>query len=343
VKVLHIANFGYRNHGEAFYNTDRKISAGFTENGHLVYEFSFRDMARLGTIWRTKKMGAGWANQEVIQVADRVEPDLILIGHSELLEVKTLRALKQRLPHTPIALWYVDALFDQHKTGFIFELSPYLDAVFATTGGEQLQQLGGQHLARAYFPNPVYGAVESLKNFEKNGFEYDFIFCGSVGGDPVREAFLTTVRDGLSDLSVRFCGAFGQPIVKGAAYIETLSHAKMGLNYSRRNDVCLYSSDRIAQLTGNGLLTFSPRIPQFDQVYRENELVYFDDVADLIEKAHFYQQHPEQAQMIAHAGWQRAHDVCATHVVTRFMQEVIFNQPLSQTYPWRDHMYRQGQ
>lgn len=58
----------------------------------------------------------------------------------------------------------------------------------------------------------------------------------------------------------------------------------MGLNYSRKNDVTLYSSDRIVQLTGNGLLTFSPRIPGFDQLYTEQEVVYFDDQFDLAEK-----------------------------------------------------------
>ncbi len=58
----------------------------------------------------------------------------------------------------------------------------------------------------------------------------------------------------------------------------------MGLNYSRRNDVTLYSSDRIVQLTGNGLLTFSPRIPGFEKLYTEQEVVYFDDQFDLAKK-----------------------------------------------------------
>lgn len=57
MKILHIANFGFNKQGAHFYCTDRKISAGLIENGHFVYDFSFRDMARMGTIFKTKKLG----------------------------------------------------------------------------------------------------------------------------------------------------------------------------------------------------------------------------------------------------------------------------------------------
>ena len=46
-----------------------------------------------------------------------------------------------------------------------------------------------------------------------------------------------------------------QPIW-GDEFIEKISNSSMGLNLSRGMPTKYYSSDRIAQLLGNGLLTF---------------------------------------------------------------------------------------
>ncbi|KAA5746821.1 hypothetical protein F3G21_18750, partial [Acinetobacter baumannii] len=100
MKILHIANFGFNKQGAHFYCTDRKISAGLIENGHFVYDFSFRDMARMGTIFKTKKLGAKWANKEVLKVVNNIEPDLVLIGHSDLMSPDVLRQIKESYPNT---------------------------------------------------------------------------------------------------------------------------------------------------------------------------------------------------------------------------------------------------
>ena len=57
----------------------------------------------------------------------------------------------------------------------------------------------------------------------------------------------------------------------------------MALNLSRRSDVPLYSSSRIAELMGNGILTLTPRGAGLETLYAEDELVYFDRPADLAE------------------------------------------------------------
>ena len=38
-------------------------------------------------------------------------------------------------------------------------------------------------------------------------------------------------------------------------YFKTISNSKMGLNLSRGSPIKYYSSDRITQITGNGLVT----------------------------------------------------------------------------------------
>lgn len=340
MKILHIANFGFNKQGANFYCTDRKISAGLIENGHFVYDFSFRDMARMGTIFKTKKLGTHWANKEILKVVDNLRPDLVLIGHSDLMSPEVLKQIKTRYPDTKIAFWYVDPLYLQHKLDFITDFSPYLDAIFATTGGQYLQALKQPNLAVAYMPNVGHSNVEHLRQFNQSHFEQTLIFCGVVYKEPERETFLNNLKAELNAQGIQhqFYG-FNSATIYGQGYYDVLERSQMGLNYSRKNDVELYSSDRIVQLTGNGLLTFSPRIPGFERLYSEDEVVYFDDQADLSDKIQFYVNNTALAKSIAEAGWLRTRESYNAKRITKFMLEVTFKQPLTEAYEWSHEVY----
>ncbi|WP_180089726.1 glycosyltransferase [Acinetobacter sp. YH12219] len=337
MKILHINNFAFKKSGAEFYNTDRKISAGLILNGHHVYDFSFHDMAYYGTIWRTKKVGKKWANQEVLKVVKNFEPDLILIGHSSLLSTETLKQVKAQYPKTKVAFWYVDWICVDKKANFIKEWSPYLDCIFVTTSGELLKTLGNGNKV-AYMPNMSLDAVDSLKNFEKNEFVNELVFCGS-SSDVERTQFIRSLQQKIKHIPTRYCGFDEDPKVFGAEYFKVLSQSRMGLNYSRANSLDLYTSDRITQLTGNGLLTFTPHIPGFETLFSDKEVVYFSDVDDLANKVQYYVNHPKEAKVIAEAGWNRTHSSYSSKRVTKFMLETIFSQPYTEDYEWKDHVF----
>ncbi|MBJ9985536.1 glycosyltransferase family 1 protein [Acinetobacter sp. S40] len=341
MKILHIANFGFNKQGAHFYCTDRKISAGLIENGHFVYDFSFRDMARMGTVFKTKKLGANWANKEILKIVDNLEPDLVLIGHSDLMSPDVLKQIKYLYPKTKIAFWYVDPLYLEHKLDFVKAFSPYLDAIFCTTAGEYLAKLKQPHLSVGYMPNIGHRNVETLVQFAKGDTDKTFIFCGVVYKEPEREKFLKDLAETLQGnrIKYQYYGCFDQAGVYGKAYYQVLADSKMGLNYSRRNDVTLYSSDRIVQLTGNGLLTFCPRIPDFEKLYNEQEVVYFNDQADLARKIQFFDRHPEQMIQVAQAGWEKTRQSFNAKRITQYMLEVAFRQPLSEEYEWSHEVY----
>ena len=50
---------------------------------------------------------------------NNLEPDLVLIGHSDLMSPEVLKQIKQQYPETKIAFWYVDPLYLEHKLDFI--------------------------------------------------------------------------------------------------------------------------------------------------------------------------------------------------------------------------------
>ena len=57
----------------------------------------------------------------------------------------------------------------------------------------------------------------------------------------------------------------------------------MGLNLSRGETIKYYSSDRITQIVGNGLVCLIDEKTQYKN-FNENEMVFYKNVGDLSEK-----------------------------------------------------------
>ena len=60
----------------------------------------------------------------------------------------------------------------------------------------------------------------------------------------------------------------------GRQFYDALTNCKMGLNLSRGEPTKYYSSNRIASLVGNGLLTFIDKKTQINKIFSNNEIVF---------------------------------------------------------------------
>ena len=67
-------------------------------------------------------------------------------------------------------------------------------------------------------------------------------------------------------------------------FINRLSLSKMGLNLSQGKPSKYYSSDRFAQLMGNGLLVFIDEKTKFKHFFKKNEIVFYKNIKDLAKK-----------------------------------------------------------
>ncbi|MDD2321926.1 MAG: glycosyltransferase [Geobacteraceae bacterium] len=339
MKILHVANFSHLDPRTFHYACDRKLNSALIRNNHCVFDFSYRDIARANGVFRHAKWGIPRMNKHLIDRVDTLRPDLLLLAHSELVRPETLQKIRQKHPSMAIAMWYVDGLCYPERITFIKERLPFLDAFFATTAGPNLAALKRPQLQVAYIPNPVDPTIETGRNFEKNVFKNDFCYCGRDYKEPERQAFIRELAEKLNFLRSEFRGCLNQPGAFGADYTDLLQESKLSLNYSRRNDVKWMSSDRLLHLTGNGILTFCPRVPGLDTLFQSDELVYFDDLDDLLEKIRHYHQHDDQRKTVAQAGWKRAHESFNADRITRFMVEIIFKIPVNEPYEWLEEIY----
>ncbi|MDH5665615.1 MAG: glycosyltransferase, partial [Nitrosopumilus sp.] len=319
MKIIHVANFNISKAGTAYYSTDRKLSSGLIRNGHFVYDFSYRDIARANNKFGSKQIGTGSMNRQLLETVYNIEPDLLLIGHSEIVWNETLREIKKILPNIIISMWYVDALYNDKNLTHIYECLESIDNIYCTTGGELLFKFKREHNNVFYIPNPIDSSIETLKNDERNDFPIDLLFCGTDQGGDERSQIVRYLQEHLHDINFSIYGSLGNPPIYGNNYIKALSDSRIGLNLSRRNNIFLYSSDRIAQLTGNGILTFTPDTPGMRELYTDEEVVYFSSQHELMEKVKHYKTHDNERIKIARNGRLKSHDKFSSTAVARFI------------------------
>ncbi len=189
-------------------------------------------------------------------------------------------------------------------------------------------------------PNPVDKSLESLRVFESATAENDLVFVtGYISEDKEKLEKCELIKSRLPDLKFDVRGLFGNPGVYGANMFEVLANAKMGLNVSKQNDVYLYSSDRMSQLMGCGLLTFMDRRSRFDEIFTRDELVTYAGDDEMIDRIDYYRRHDAERRAVAERGWRRIHEIFSETVVAQWIAEVTFDLPRSRSYAWPTEIF----
>lgn len=325
IKIVHCANFSEKKFGASFYSTDRKISNGLIRNGHMVHDFSYRDVARYQAPLSIKRLGIGKMNRRLIETVKAVKPDLLLLGHSELVDNATLHEIRRLQPNVKIAMWWVDPLegFMVNRDFFIERIDT-VDRFFLTTAPQALKDFLplAKALDRIHFmANICDASIDTGRAFAVDAPRHDVLFIGRKTG--LRADLINYLQTQMAGINLGLYGQNSESLVQGHAYIDLLSTCKMAINFSRYNDIPLYSSDRQVHLAANGCLTFTPDTPQMRDVFGENEMVYFSDLDDLKKGILHYQAHPEEALKIAQAGHARAHRDYECQTVTENMLHAI--------------------
>lgn len=328
-----------------YYDYANKLANGFIRNGHVVARFYDRDMARLSAVIKSRILGQKKANKTFLRQIAEFEPELVVFVHADVILPETLVRLRTDHPSVKMCQVNVDPLFMPGNVVRMNAKSALLDASFVTTAGAGQKKISGSK--PAYFiPNIIDVSMETERAFEAN-CDTDLVFvCGSYdreGGDPRKET-VDFLNEKLPDINFLHHSDFNTTGLWGANYMRTLGRTKCGLNLSRNRegpinlgspeDFYLYSSDRVAHLTGNGLLTFTHARYDLDQLYSPDEMVFFNDNDDLAEKVTFYLGNDTERVRIAKNGWKKAHAAYNERLGADFILDVTVRQGLSHDYAW---------
>ena len=114
--------------------------------------------------------------------------------------------------------------------------------------------------------------------------------------------FLNKLTNNLENINYDFYGFKNKEPIWGNNFYQALVNSKMGLNLSRGLPTKYYSSNRIASLIGNGLLTFIDEKTEINDFFNKNEIVLYENIDDLSQKIKFYKKNPKIRKKIASNG-----------------------------------------
>ena len=96
----------------------------------------------------------------------------------------------------------------------------------------------------------------------------------------------------------------------------------MALNLSRGRPTKYYSSNRIASIVGNGLLTFIDRKVQLSDFFNNNEIIFYDNIIDLSDKIKFYSANDKLRKKIAENGKKKYFKLFNETKVSKFIVDI---------------------
>jgi glycosyltransferase involved in cell wall biosynthesis len=309
LKILHVTNFNYRFDGRLQYNTGRRINNGFVRLGHNVLTVSDRDLVN-----QYKNIidpnGSKKLNNKLIKIYKNFKPDLLVLGHADTVSNDTLFFFKNN--GVKICQWFLDPLsrfgpdYQKNKKRIIIK-HKIIDTTFLTTNPSSLDF----NINNSYFmPNPCDESFEFLENYN-NDCKYDLFFAMShgvhrgqlkKGKSDNRENFINELVKKNNDIVFDLYGLNNIQPIWGNEFINKIANSSMGLNLSRGEPVKYYSSDRIAQLMGNGLLTFIDEKTCYSDFFTRDEIVTYKDLDDLTSKLNKFKKDKKKRSKIAKNG-----------------------------------------
>ena len=343
LKIMHITNFNERFNGRLHYNTGRRINNGFIRLGHNVLSISDRDIIHKNKTLTDLK-GLINLQNKILDTYDNFKPDLIMLGHADRVSLLTLEKMKNQDKNLKISQWFLDPLSKygpDHKNNSkrILDKIEFLDKTFLTTDPGSLSlKIPNAH----FIPNPCDESFEVLENY-KNKCDFDVFFAMSHGvhrGElkkgkiDNREFFINELIKKNNNIKFDVYGMNNVQPIWGEQFLKRISNCYMGINLSRGKPIKYYSSDRIAQLLGNGLLTFINKKTYLSDFFTNKEMIFYKDIDDLSYKINKYKKDIKIGKKIASLGKKKYFKYFNSSTVSDYMISKIFNKKTEKKVLW---------
>ena len=344
LKILHVTNFNERHNGRLFYNTGKRINNGFVRLKHSVLEFSDRDIVsyyrNINDLDGSKKL-----NKKFIEVISNYLPDVIIFGHADLIKRDTIIFIKKMYPDIKLCQWFLDRM----DTKWIKNLRRFedkidlMDASFCTSDPKSLKL--SKKIPLFYLPNPVDESFDKLKNYNNRKLNNDVFFAMSHGVHrgvlkkgkfDERENIIKKLKKNTPNIKYDLYGMLNNQPVWADNFINKISKSKMGLNLSQGSAVKYYSSDRFAQIIGNGLMVLVDEKTRFSDFLNKKEIVTYKNITDLAKKIIRYSKNDKLRSSIAKRGRNKYFKFFNSSIIARYILDKTYG--LKRRYYWENKL-----
>ena len=146
-----------------------------------------------------------------------------------------------------------------------------------------------------------------------------------------REIFIEKLKKLTPNIKYDLYGVKKNQPIWADNYINKISKSKMGLNLSQGKPVKYYSSDRFAQIIGNGLLVLVDEKTKFKDFLNTNEIVTYKNLKDLASKIEKFTKNNNLRKKIAKNGRNKYFKYFNSSIIAQYIIDKTFNIKLEIT------------
>jgi len=314
LKIINIYNQGQKlNHRLYNISQGKKFTNGFIRNNHDVLEISDRDFLKNHKTFDLFPSKKGFQDY-LIETFKNYNPDLLFFGHTNNISLDTLHIIKSLNKNLIISQWNEDPVmpsldYSKQNISNINLYSNFVDHNFITTHPSIVKNKINSDNLHFYFV-PVDRNIECFNVYNMRP-KKDLFYAMShgvnrailkTGIEDTRVKFLDRLINKIPNIKYDFYGFSNKQPIWGNDFNIQLINSKMGLNLSRGKPTKYYSSNRIASIMGNGLLTFIDEKVQMNDFFTKNEIIFYKNINDLSDKIKFYSNKDKLRKKIAKNG-----------------------------------------
>ena len=339
-RIIHISNFDIRTSHRLFnLSIAKKISNGLIRNGHDVIDFDYRNHNR--RLFDKKSL-----DKKVIEISNNYRPHLILLGHNNCLSRDTINLIK-KIHNTKFSLWYEDHVMkgdpNYSKNLKLIETNhDLIDQYFITTSPDIIKTK--IPISKVNFlPIPVDPNIES-GYFYENEKKDDMFFALSHGvnfGKLKRNSFderfnfiNNLILLSKNRIKFNILGLYGEQPKWNYEFNQELMCSKTALNLSRGGPNKYASSNRLASLMGNGVLTIIDEKVQYQDFFDNDEIITYKNDTDLVNQLLLIKENPRKIKLRSIKAKKAYFSYFQNTIVCDFLIQKIFHIKKNHNYVW---------
>ena len=314
LKIINLYNQGQKlNHRLYNISLGKKFTNGFIRNNHDVLEISDRDFLKNNKSFNLIPSRNNF-QKYLLESFKNYNPDLLFFGHTKNININTIEEIKSHNKNLIISQWNEDPVmpsldYSKKNISNINLYSHYVDHNFITTHPSIVKNKIDSDNIHFFFI-PVDKNIECFDVFNLKP-KKDIFYAMSHGVNRAvlkegiednRVIFLDKLVKKIPNIKYDFYGFSNKQPIWGNDFNNQLINSKMGLNLSRGKPTKHYSSNRIASVMGNGLLTFIDEKVQMNDFFKKNEVIFYKNINDLSDKIKFYSNNDKLRKKIAKNG-----------------------------------------
>jgi len=342
LKIINLFNQGQKSNYRLFnISLGKKFTNGFIRNNHDVLEISDRDFIKNNRSLFSVKSITDVFQNHIIEVFKNYNPDLFFFGHSNNIKLSTFDELRSINKNLIISHWNEDPLmpgleFSKRNIDNIDPYVPLVDHNFITTHPSIIKNEFKTNNFHFFFV-PVDKNIEQFNVYNLQP-RNDLFYAMSHGVNRAtlkqgiedsRITFLNRLIKKIPDIRYDFYGISNKQPIWANDFNNSLINSKMGLNLSRGKPTKYYSSNRIASIMGNGLLTFIDHKVELDNFFNKNEIIFYKNIDELADKIKFYAKNDNIRRKIAKNGKEKYFKLFNEKKISKYLIDVSVGKNVS--------------